>query len=441
MTDPDEAEDQPEYVGADLLDTFERSTERRGPVWLTCRVELAKKQRRPYLAIAVLVPLLGASLGVNGGAIFQIIAIENLGLDARQIGLAVGLGATSIPFQIWATRIPLRLARRHLGLFVVVIAALCGLMAWLIRLPISASFVIVTAIVIAVLAEVAVSILWATSWQPLLATNVGHTFRQHLNAQARAAGNVLIIAAVTVVGWLGSDGRTAVLLVIGAAGLALLPAVNHLRSLPDALPAPVEPGLTAPADADDPGYATNLPALYVAIGLSAVPAWPFFLTYAADVFWPTANLGLMGAALTAGSLAIAAGWRPTEHGLLARARIATLLLLLCALVLIPLQRPISGLAASTLVLAIVAIASGAANAVRMSLLEVAHRRSTEATSVRILTIIDIVASTAMQLGFLAAGYLINLSVDSTWPVDPYQLSLVASPALLVLALGRLKDRA
>jgi hypothetical protein len=392
-------------------------------------------RRRRYLAIAILIPLLGAPLGVNGGAIFQIIAIENLGLDARQIGLAVGLGATSIPFQVWATRIPLRLAQRHLRLFVGVMAALCGLMAWLIHLPISASFVITTAIVIAVLAEVAVSILWATSWQPLLSTNIGHRFRQHLNAQARAAGNVLVIAVVTVVGWLGTAGRTAVLLVIGVTGLALLPAVDHLGSPPDT--APAGRAHTQPAGAGDGRHLV----LYVAFGLAAVPAWPFFLTYSADAFWPTANLGLMGAALSAGSLATAVGWRPTEHRLVLRARTGTLLLLVCALLLVPIDRPVSGLAAGTLVLVIVAIAAGAATAVRMSLLEVAHRRSTAMTSVRLLTITDIVGSTAMQLGFLAAGHLIDVSAGSSWPVDPYQLSLIAGAGLLLLALGRLRDGA
>jgi hypothetical protein len=45
----------------------------------------------------------------------------------------------------------------------------------------------------------------------------------------------------------------------------------------------------------------------------------------------------------------------------------------------------------------------------------------------------------MQLGFLAAGYLISLSAEPAWPVDPYQLSLLAAPGLLFLALGRHED--
>lgn len=424
----------------------------RGPIVLTWRVDVASTERRSYLAVALLVPLLGASLGVNGGAIFQIIAIENLGLDARQIGLAVGLGAVSIPFQIWAARIPLRLAHRNLRLFVLVMAGLCWLMAWLVLGPISSGFVIASAIIIAIMAELAVSVLFATSWQPLLSINVSHEFRQRLNAQARAVGSVLLIGIVTVVGWLSATGRIATLLVIGAIGLALLPAVNQIRS-----PSEAEPASSSAREDDESGAgpsgevgsvthileaphavpAPDMLPLYVAIGFAAVPAWPFFLTYAADAFWPTANLGLIGAALTVGSLAVAAGWRPTEHRLLFRARFGTVLLLLCALGLVPISRPVSGAVTGVLVLAIIAIAAGAATAVRMSLLELVHRRSTVATSVRILTILDVVGSTAMQVSFLAAGYLISASVDSTWIIDPYQLSLMAGPGLLLVALNRL----
>jgi hypothetical protein len=38
--------------------------------------------------------------------LFQILALENLDLSATQIGLAVGLGAVSIPVQLLAARPP-----------------------------------------------------------------------------------------------------------------------------------------------------------------------------------------------------------------------------------------------------------------------------------------------------------------------------------------------
>lgn len=405
---------------------------------LTDSVTDAGRERRAYLAIALVVPILGASLGVNGGAIFQIIAIENLGLNARQIGLAVGLGALSIPFQIWAARIPLRYAIRNMALFVIIMAVFCWLMALLILGPDSDTFVVVSVISIAVLAELALSVLFATSWQPLLSTNVSHEFRQRLNAQARAASSLILIGIVTVVGWIGATGRVVVLVAIGCLGIGLVIAVGRLGSPPDELDEGSQ--LTdAARDADEQDRSPasgSLLILYIAIALSVVPAWPFFLTYAADAFWPSVNLGLVGAALTVGSLAVAAAWRPTATRLLARARIGTVVLLGCAVGLIPLERPVSGAGSGSIVLAIVALAAGAGTAVRMSLLEVAHRRSTPATSVRILTILDVVGSTAMQLSFLAAGYLISVSADSPWPVDPYQLSLIMGPAVLLVILHR-----
>jgi hypothetical protein len=68
------------------------------------------------------------------------------------------------------------------------------------------------------------------------------------------------------------------------------------------------------------------------------------------------------------------------------------------------------------------------------MLELAHQHSTTATSVRLLTVFDVVASTSMQLGLLAAGVLISASVTTSWPIDPYQLSMPVLPALRPVAL-------
>ena len=80
--------------------------------------------RLGYLVFVVLSPLLGAPLAVNGAGVFQIIAIEDLGLTSRQVGLAVGLGAVSIPFQVLAARLPLRLAHRNLRLFLLAMSSM-----------------------------------------------------------------------------------------------------------------------------------------------------------------------------------------------------------------------------------------------------------------------------------------------------------------------------
>ena len=390
--------------------------------------------RRWFVAIAVVTPVVSAALGLNGGAIFQIVALENLGLNAEQIGLAVGLGAVSIPFQIWASRIPLRLARRHLTLYIATTSMLCLLLAWLIQAPISATVVVAAAMLIAVLAELAVSVLWATSWQPLLSTSVTPNFRQRLNAQARAAGGVLVIAVVAIFGLLGSTGRTSMLVAIGLVGVVLL--VPAIRRLPLRLEAPSGRGdATDPVRQGDAAEQSVPRALYVAIAIASLPAWPFIVTYSATSFWPTANLGVIGAAVVAGPLLTSALWRPTDR-LLTRARAGTLAMLLAAAALVAIRQPVSGLASATAVVVIVIAAGAATTAIRLSLLETAHRLSTSRSLVRVLTLVDVVASTAMQVGFLAAGYLINLSADSSWPVDPYRISLVAAPAILFAVLGR-----
>jgi len=395
---------------------------------------LTARQRRGYLSVVAMLPLLGGSLGVNGGPVFQILAIENLGLDASQVGLAVGLGAISIPFQVLAARIPLGAAHRNLRLFILSMAAMCLVMAWLLTAPVSAAAVIAAVIVIAVLAELSVSVLFATSFQPLLSTTVDSGFRQRLNGQGRAVGGILAIVLVGLVSLVDTTGRIVILVVLAALGAVLARMVSSLRRPPDGM----APGLGS-VTALDEGVGGDMGWLYAALGISVVPAWPFVVTYAADVYWPTANLGVVGAALAIGGLGASALWRPTDHGLQTRARIGALASLLCAVALVPLdpanQGPLSGVA----VLAVIAAAMGAGTVVRLALLEQVHRRSTSGSTVAVLTRFDVIASTSMQLGFLAGGYLIDLSAMSTWPADPFQLSLLIGGVLLVVAVGRVTD--
>ncbi|MGH1490334.1 MAG: hypothetical protein ACRBK7_13250 [Acidimicrobiales bacterium] len=390
-------------------------------------------ERRGYFAVVVLVPLLGASLGVNGGPIFQILAIENLGLDPRQVGLAVGLGAISIPFQIMAARIPLRSAHRNLRVFIWSMAAMCLVMAWLIPGPVSASTVVVIVITIAVLAELAVSVLFATSFQPLLSTTIDAGFRQQLNAQGRAIGGLLAIVLVGLVSWAGATGRIVILVALAMLGAVLATAVSSLRRPAEDSPSVVVPGNSNGAEGQ------GLTWVYVAIGLSVVPAWPFVVTYASSTYWPSANLGAIGAALTVGSLGASAAWRPTADGLVMRARAGALVSLLCALALVPLNPSRVGWAHGAPVLLAIAFAAGAGTVVRLSLLEMAHLRSSSSSTVQALTRLDVVASTSLQLGFLAGGYLIDLSIDSNWLADPYQLSLIAGGVLLVGAMSQVKN--
>lgn len=402
------------------------------PAPAVSEARLTTMERASYFAFVVLIPLLGAPLAVNGSAVFQIIAIEELGLTSRQVGLAVGLGAISIPFQIWATRMHLRIAHRNLRIFVFTMSTMCLIMAWLITRSGSTTFVVTCVIVIAILAELAVSVLFATSFQPLLSTTVDSRFRQRLNAQGRAAGGLLAIGLVIVVGWTSTSGRVGILIALAVIGAMLTPAISRLRR-----PAPDrELASIAPAQRVDE---SGLSWIFAAIGISVIPAWPFFVTYSADTFWPSANLGLVGAALVVGGLGAAALWKPTADGLLVRARLGAVALLLCALALVPLKAPLTGLASGATAFGILVAAAAAGTVVRMSLLEMAHARSQASTSVAVLTRLDVIASTCMQLGFLAGGFLIEFSVDSTWIADPFQLSLIGGGALLVAAITRIRE--
>lgn len=393
---------------------------------------LTLKERLSYVALVVLSPLLGGPLAVNGSAVFQIIAIEELGLSSRQVGLAIGLGALSIPFQVMATRVPLQLAHRNLRLYLVAMSAMCLVMAWLVAGPGSSALVTASVIFIAIIAELAVSILFATSFQPLLATTVAPQFRQQLNAQGRAGSGLLAISFVILIAWASTNGRVAILIALAVMGALLLPAVSGLRQ-------PTLDDRELPASQSSPAEASDLRWILAAIGISVAPAWGFFVTYAADAYWPAAHLGLVGAAIVAGSLVAQALWRATTRALLPRARFGAVLMLFCACAL-PFISPSSGVLSEVTVYGILAAAMAAGTVVRMSLLEMTHLRSDAATSVAVLTRLDVIASTSMQLGFLAAGFLIERSVGSSWIADPFQLSLIIGGVALVAAVEQIPSR-
>jgi MFS family permease len=87
---------------------------------------------------------------------------------------------------------------------------------------------------------------------------------------------------------------------------------------------------------------------------------------------------------------------------------------------------------------VIALATAAASTATllMALLERAHQDVDHTTSVKALTLLDVVASTSMQVGLLIGGLLVSASVHrSDWPLDPYRIWLVVGTAAVALSLA------
>ncbi|MEO7398843.1 MAG: hypothetical protein ABIW84_09790, partial [Ilumatobacteraceae bacterium] len=100
----------------------------------------ADRSVRRFIPVTIALPVLGSALGIDGGAIFQIFASEDLGLSATAIGTAFGLGVVSLPVQVLAARMPLRWALRNLQAFLVVAAAQTWVLAVLVATGSASSF-------------------------------------------------------------------------------------------------------------------------------------------------------------------------------------------------------------------------------------------------------------------------------------------------------------
>lgn len=157
------------------------------------------------MAVILAVPTMGSAMGIDGGDIFQILAVEDLALGPTAIGVGLSLSIVSVPFQLWAARMPLQRATVDLQLFLGSVAVHCCLLATLVALAPPGGTWAHGALVLAVTAEIALSVLWATSWQPLLTYSVGAASRQRINSRGRAAGNVVMIATLLVFGAVGGD--------------------------------------------------------------------------------------------------------------------------------------------------------------------------------------------------------------------------------------------
>ncbi|MGC5033532.1 hypothetical protein [Micromonospora sp. DT229] len=110
-------------------------------------------------------------------------------------------------------------------------------------------------------------------------------------------------------------------------------------------------------------------------------------------------------------------------------------LLTATVALAVVRAPVDGTAEQMITIAALAVASAANLTILLAMLERAHRDVDETTSVRALTLLDVVASTSLQVGHFVGGLLVSFSIDrADWPLDPYRIWLVADTAAVAMGL-------
>lgn len=392
----------------------------------------ARGIRHRLFAVTLAVPALGSALGIDGGDLFQMVAVENLGLDARTIGIGLGFCVLSVPVQLWAARLSLGRARQRLQAFLLIDALLCWILAALVLTAAPGSGLAAGALVVAVVAEITLSVLYATAWQPLLSLVLDAPARQRINAQGRAAARGAMAAVLLLFGLANETTRVVFLVALGFGALWLARVIGGVPA-----PAPLSNGEPPAAG---PARRWSLPAgmwaLCIMAGLGAASAWPLFVTYTHDVLWPEVNLGLVAAAQVAGHVVAGLRWRTTETGLARRARRAACASVAVSLVLASVRTPVDGTAESVIVLLVVALAATAISTLMMCVMELVHQAVDHDSSVRSLTMFDVVASTSFQAALFVTGFLVSISVESTWTVDPYRLYLFTTAAVVALVVLR-----
>jgi hypothetical protein len=300
---------------------------------------------------------------------------------------AFGAGIVSLPLQIAAARIPLRRARRNSQLFFVALAIQCVILAGLVAAGATGTMALV-ALAVAVIAEICVSVLHAPSWQPLMSVSLTGIQRQRLNSQWPAVSRGLLAGALILFEGFDSAERAAFL---GACGvLAALSAVG-LYALPK-LGQPDHNTQQDESDEDEQAEKSGDRRILVAVGAVNLGALPLWLVYLKTSLWPQANLGVVGAVQTIASLVALLAWRATEGDLAHAAAV--------------LAGPVDSNIEIAVVYGVTVAITICATVINLVMLEELHRRTSSAASVRAFTMLDVVESTSLQIGLVAAGFLI-----------------------------------
>lgn len=382
----------------------------------------------------MVVPLLAASLGIDGGAIFQILAIEDLGLGPRAIGIAFGLGVLSLPIQIYASRIPIQLARRNVQLFLVFAALQAWVLAVLVGIGATGG-VATLALGVTVIAEISLSVLFATAWQPLLAVGVDTHGRQRLSSRWRAMAGAVLGGSFVLFAELGSGPRSLFLVLVGVLAIAAAVGLNAVDP-PSPEPSSGSSVETSTDDTKKPvPLASATRVVFVVFGVVNVGAMPLWLVYLNEVLWPTVNLGMIAAIQTVASITALLAWKSTDGDVTRRALGAAVINLVGAASIVTLDGPIESDVQQIVVVAATVAMGGGVTVARLALLEATHRVITSANTVRAFTLLDVVASTSLQVGLLLSGFLIAASESSEMSLaDPYRAFVLVAATLAIPAI-------
>jgi hypothetical protein len=144
----------------------------------------------------------------------------------------------------------------------------------------------------------------------------------------------------------------------------------------------------------------------VAVGAVNLGALPLWLVYLETSLWPQANLGVVGGVQTAASLVALLAWRATEGDLTRRGRTSAVALAGGGIAAAVLAGPVDSNIEIAVVYAVTVATTISATVIHLVMLEELHRRTPSAASVRSFTMLDVVESTSLQIGLVAAGFLI-----------------------------------
>ncbi len=384
-----------------------------------------------FVPVTLIKPGLAAALGIDGGVIFQILAVENLRLSPVAIGTAFGLGLLSIPLQLWAGRMLIRFARRNVQIFLVLAAIQSAVLALLLAFE-AAGGLAATALVVTVTAEVAISVLFVTAWQPLLSVRASSHDRQRLNAGWTALGRGLLAGLVIVFSAAEMVGRSLLLVALSLVAIGVAVSLRRITDIGPDSPAPPTSQSNTRSERADPAMWWIL-ASFSTLNLGALPLW---LVYLSQVLWPTVDLGIIAAIQTVAVVAALLAWRTTGGSLGRRAIAGVLLVFGGSVALVGIGEVAQNSAEHAMVLIVTVTMTFGLMYASLALLEMAHRLVAGKESlVRTFTLIDVVDSSALQLGLFVGGLLVAVSA-STVSWTPYVAFVVAMSILAVAAVGR-----